>query len=273
MTERKIKTKCKNFQQVKIVPRSNGDFLVLVVYNKESVPRVNGKYTFGIDLGIKNLMTITSDKTDFESKIVNGRSLDSLNQYLNVRLAYMQSNLPKGVYTSEAITNMLRKHNNQVEDYLHKASKLVIDLAIANDVGRIVIGYNKEWKKNMKKRKSLNRKTRMRFGSIPYLKLKQMLKYKAEDAGIEIVTIRESHTSKCSALDLEPICHHEKYMGKRSPRGRYTTAKGVRLNSDVNGSLNILRLILGNDFINRLDKGCVLQPLRLTASNSRTSIK
>lgn len=256
----RLKTKLSSFQQVKIVPRTDGTFILLIIYNKEDSKKSTGKHSFGIDLGMKNLMTVTSDKADFRPIIVNGRPLVSLNEFWNLRMDDMRSLLPKGVYTSKAIQNITRKRNNQVDDFLHKASKKVIDLAVANDVSRVVVGYNKGWKFGKKR---LRKKTRKAFVQIPFLRLIQMLVYKAEDVGIEVVTTRESHTSKCSALDLEPICHHERYMGKRSHRGRYSTATGVKLNADVNGSLNILRLITGDEFITRLDKGCVLQPKRL----------
>ncbi|WP_236031385.1 hypothetical protein [Ktedonospora formicarum] len=47
--------------------------------------------------------------------------------------------------------------------------------------------------------------------------------------------------SKCSFLDLEPIGHHERYVGKRIKRGLSCASTGRRFNADVNGSLNIIR--------------------------------
>ena len=68
-----------------------------------------------------------------------------------------------------------------------------------------------------------------------------IIAYKADIVGIRLVTINESHTSKCSALDNEEICHHEKYVGKRSKRGMFVSAKGIRINADVNAAINIYR--------------------------------
>ena len=51
----------------------------------------------------------------------------------------------------------------------------------------------------------------------------------------------ESYTSKCSALDLEPICKKETYLGKRMKRGLFKTSSDVLINADVNGACNILR--------------------------------
>jgi putative transposase len=71
---------------------------------------------------------------------------------------------------------------------------------------------------------------------------------------IRIELIEESHTSKCSFLDGEPIAHHEKYLGQRGvyrskkaggngkvSYGLFKTATGQIINADVNGAYNILR--------------------------------
>jgi putative transposase len=51
----------------------------------------------------------------------------------------------------------------------------------------------------------------------------------------------ESHTSKCSFLDNESIEHHDKYMGKRVKRGIFRSARGILINADVQGALNVIR--------------------------------
>lgn len=65
-----------------------------------------------------------------------------------------------------------------------------------------------------------------------------MLTYKAESVGIKVVCQEESHTSKCSFLDKEPICHPEHYVGKRKKRGLFVSADGTLINADCNGSYN-----------------------------------
>lgn len=42
-----------------------------------------------------------------------------------------------------------------------------------------------------------------------------MLQYKCERLGIQFIVTDESHTSKCSFLDLESIEHHDDYIGRR----------------------------------------------------------
>ena len=76
-----------------------------------------------------------------------------------------------------------------------------------------------------------------------------MLTYKAELVGITVIVTNESHTSKCSFLDDEPVQHHERYAGKRITRGLFRTADGRQIiNADVNGAYNIIRKAIPGAF-------------------------
>ena len=84
-------------------------------------------------------------------------------------------------------------------------------------------------------------------------------------AGIKLVVHEESYSSKCDSLTLEPVKKHESYSGKRIKRGLFQSSCGKLINADVNGSLNILRKVVGDsDLINRIiDSGWLFQPLRV----------
>lgn len=73
----------------------------------------------------------------------------------------------------------------------------------------------------------------------------------------------ESYTSKCDTLSLEDLKHKEQYFGKRIKRGLFKSRTNELINADVNGSLNILRKVIGNDFISLLDRGLVKNPVML----------
>ncbi len=97
---------------------------------------------------------------------------------------------------------------------------------------KLVIRYNKEWKVDVKMRKS-NKQT---FIQIPFNKLLQYLEYKANLAGIEVIYQEESYISKADALKLDKIPTYKKdkkdsyqFSGKRVKRGLYKSAKGVLL--------------------------------------------
>lgn len=154
-------------------------------------------------------------------------------------------------------------------------------MVINNNVGTLYIGHNNEWKQNY----DMNKQNNQNFVQIPFNKLIQKIEYKCKEIGITVITINEAYTSKCSFLDNENICKHDNYLGRRIKRGLFRSNIGQLINSDVNGSFNILRLGLKTKFnkpnnvfnpikikkINELsdvvffkwqptDRGCVFQP-------------
>ena len=51
-------------------------------------------------------------------------------------------------------------------------------------------------------------------------------------------------------------------MGRRIKRGLFKTGKGLLINSDVNGALNIGRKVFGDDYFNPTNRGFVLNPVK-----------
>ena len=75
--------------------------------------------------------------------------------------------------------------------------------------------------------------------------LRDMISYKCKLNGINVIVTEESYTSKCSFIDNEEMKHHEEYKGKRIKRGLFRTNEGKLINADLNGSLNIMRKVIG----------------------------
>ena len=95
-----------------------------------------------------------------------------------------------------------------------------------------------------------------------------MLDYKCKLSGIKMVILNEAYTSKCSFIDNEKICQHKTYYGKRIKRGLFESKYGHKLNADVNGSFNIMRLGIQKcncDVLNIVpaDKRYVYNPVRI----------
>ena len=82
-------------------------------------------------------------------------------------------------------------------------------------------------------------------------------------AGIKVITTEESYTSKCSAPDLETICFHSAYLGRRVKRGMFKTSSGLMVNADVNGSLNIGRKVVGDGYVPNSIEDVVVHPVRV----------
>lgn len=233
-------TKIPNYSDiacVRIVPQ-NERYVFEIVYNIEDTPRQKNNRTYmSIDLGVNNLATMVSNKEGFQPIIVNGKPLKSTNQYYNKKKAYLQSKLPKNKRTSRKITKLNHKRNDKVNDYLHKASKKVVDTLKSNGIHTLIIGKNDGWKQEV----NVGRANNQNFVSIPHSRFISMIAYKCERAGIEVRLQEESYTSKCSFLDNEEICKHDEYKGKRVKRGLFKTSDNTLINADVNGAYNILR--------------------------------
>lgn len=228
-----------NLVEVRVLPRNN-HHVIEVVYKVDDVkPKDdNGRYA-SIDLGLDNLATVSSNVV--EPFIINGRPLKSINQYYNKEKARLQAHLKGNKKTSKRIKSISNKRNNKVKDYLHKSSRKIVNFLVSNNISTLVIGYNEEWKQNI----NLGRTNNQAFVNIPFLTFINQLDYKCKLEGINVILTEESYTSKCSFLDSESIEKHESYLGERIKRGLFKSAKGKFINADLNGSLNILRKVVG----------------------------
>lgn len=228
-----------NLVEVRVLPRNN-HHVVEVTYKIADVqPKSdNGRYA-SIDLGLNNLATVGSNVV--KPFIINGKPLKSINQYYNKEKARLQSHLKGNKKTSKRIESITNKRNNKVKDYLHKSSKMLVNFLVSNDISTLVIGYNEEWKQNI----NIGKKNNQTFVNIPFYVFIKQLEYKCRLEGINIILTEESYTSKCSFLDNESIEKQESYLGKRIKRGLFRSAKNKIINADLNGSLNILRKVVG----------------------------
>ena len=229
-----------NLVEVRVLPRNN-HHVIEVVYKVDGVKHKddNGRYA-AIDLGLNNLATVSSNVV--KPFIINGRPLKSINQYYNKEQARLQSHLKGNKKTTKRIYSISNKRNNKVKDYLHKSSRKIVNFLVSNNISTLVIGYNEEWKQNI----NLGRTNNQAFTNIPFLTLINQLEYKCKLEGINVILTEESYTSKCSFLDGESLEEHENYLGKRIKRGLFKSAKGKLINADLNGSLNILRKVVGD---------------------------
>ena len=254
-----------NIKLVRFIPHSS--YIVMeVVYEIKDVNMLkdNNRYA-GIDLGINNLATITSNIS--QSYIVNGRPVKSINQYYNKVKANLQSQL-KDRRTSKRIQRLTFKRNCKIKDYFHKSTSYIVNQLVSDSINTVVIGQNKDWKQDI----NIGTKNNQSFTSIPHNMFINMLKYKCRLNGINIVCIEEPYTSKSSFLDSDPIPYlkNEKiyFSGKRIKRGLYRCSNGSIINADVNGSFNILRRFIlkevGDVSLLPTDRGFVFNPIRIS---------
>jgi len=224
---------------VRIVPQSDS-YKIEIVYERQEKEKIETEKWSSIDLGLNNLATVALEKPI----IINGRPLKSINQYYNKQRAKIQSQLEKnhGNKSSRKLTRLTNKRNNKIEDYFHKSLRIVVDCLVKNNVSDLVVGYYKEWKQDI----NIGKRNNQNFVQIPFYKYIQMLEYKCKLEGIGFHTREESYTSKYSALDREDIKKHDTYLDRRVKRGMFKSSKGIRINADLNGALNILRKETGD---------------------------
>ena len=248
--------------EVRLIPRSFY-YIVEIVYDIKTLDKkIDNKRYASIDLGISNLCTISSNIST-QSTIINGRALKSINQYYNKQKSHYQQKLKKinDKYSSKRLERLTLKRNNKVKNYLHKTSLYITNFLVSQNINTIIIGNNKNWKQNV----NIGKRNNQNFINIPHTTLINMITYKCEKMGINVVVSNESYTSKCSFLDNEKICKHSNYVGKRIYRGLFKSSKDYLINADVNGSLNILRKVVPNAFVDIIKEkgieGFVVNPV------------
>ncbi len=188
--------------------------------------------------------------------------MKSINQFYNKRLAELNEIYSRHkIHTGKSLRKLNFKRSMKIADYMHKASRRIVDWCIIHDVKNLYIGHNDGWKQNCDMSKSANQN----FVQIPFNMLISQLKYKLEEVGISCSMVNEAYSSKCSALDNESVGKHDEYCGKRIKRGLFRSKAGMLVNADVNGSLNILKIGSRNDQIDT--PRSVFNPIKLEDIN------
>ncbi|GKU84752.1 transposase [Niallia sp. NCCP-28] len=249
----------KELQQVRVLPR-NKYIVVEVVYKTQVKENKinNGKY-LSIDIGLDNFATIVNNVGQIPV-VINGKGLKSINKLYNKDVSHYRE-IAKRMNKLDWTDKMNRltiKRNNIISNFIHQASNWTIKHALSLSCNIVVVGNNKDWKRESKMSKKVNQS----FVGIPHQMYIQQLQYKAENVGLSVIITEEPYTSKCSFLDLEDICKHDTYKGKRVKRGMFKSAEGELINADVNGAYNIMRKVFSDAFANGVS-GVGLHPVRV----------
>ncbi|TET78572.1 MAG: transposase [Candidatus Heimdallarchaeota archaeon] len=234
-------------KEVRIIPRRVGYTLELVYEKNIPKQRKSSIRKGAIDLGVNNIVTFV-DNLGSQPIVIkdHGKGIKSIIQFhmkkqTQIREKYVQQQRQslnkqnKLIYGNEYY-KLQEKWRKKLKDALHKLSKYLVDLWTERDLHEIVIGYNKNWKQQI----HFQKKTTQLFVSLPFLKIINQLKYKAEEQGIKVVLIEEKYTSKSSFLDNEFPKKRKNYAGRRIKRGLFISAQGYLINADVNAAYNIL---------------------------------
>lgn len=252
-----------SFQQVRFIPNYRS-FTVELVYNIE-VPddalSDNGRY-LSVDIGLDNLATIVNN-AGLKPVAINGKGLKSINKYYNKKISYYQEIAKRmnGRDYTNRMNHLTMKRNHKIDDYMHKAGKYLIDYALVNHFNTIVIGNNKEWKQKSAMSKIVNQS----FVGIPHRRFIEMVQYKAQNAGLNVILTEESYTSGTSFLDNEDPVEADYNKTRRIHRGLFVSNNGIKINADVNGAYQIMKKVFPNAYADGIE-GAALHPVRVSVA-------
>ncbi len=252
-----------SFQQVRFVPNYKS-FVVELVYNIE-VPDTtlsNNERYLSVDIGLDNLATVVNN-VGLKPIVINGKGLKSINKYYNKQISHYREvakRMNNRDYTNR-MNSLTRKRNHKIDDYMHKASKFLVEYAIANSLNTIVIGNNKEWKQ----KSSMSKRINQSFVGIPHMRFIQMIQYKAQNVGLNAILTEESYTSGTSFLDNEMPIKANYNKSRRVQRGLFVSNNAIKINADVNGAYQIMKKVfpkVNSDGI----EGVALHPIRVSVT-------
>jgi len=251
-----------NLREVRIIPQGVG-YLIEIVYEKEimDLAKVKSHKIMGIDIGVRNIVTV-GDSISNEGIAVRGGVLKSINQFFNKEYARLRSISDRQMGNKQLTKRekgLFMKRNRKIKDIMHKLSKAIVQYAKSRNIDTIIIGHNNGWKQNT----DTGKKNNQNFVQIPFNTLISQIKYKAEEIGINVIIKNESHTSKCSFLDMESIEHHETYMGKRIRRGVFRSKNGILIHADLQAVYNIIKKAVPEAFADGIE-GIGLYPRSLS---------
>ena len=258
----------KKIKEVRILPVNKGQyFKIQYVYEQEIENKnLNNDNWLSIDIGLENFATCVSNVS--APFIIDGRKLKSINQFWNKKKARLQAIKDKqGIKgTTKRINKITLNRNFKTKDYINKSARYIVNFCIDNNIGKIICGYNADFKRNI----NISKITNKQFTQISFGDLREAISNLCERYGIEYIEQEESYTSKASFLDLDniPVFNPndetpKTFNGKRIKRGLYKSAEGIVINADINGALNIMRKSKQKFDFEQLCKRLLNSPVRI----------
>ena len=232
--------KGKVIKEIRIIPKQHARFFEIhYVYECDiSTDIYNKNNALAIDLGINNLMICVTNQG--QSFIIDGKKIKSINQYANKKNAKLRSILDKQkLKGSKQIDILWDKRNNAMHNYILKSCRYIINYCKENNIGNIVLGFNKDMTRGI----NLGKRNNQNIATLPMGKIKNTFMYMCQLENINFVTQEESFTSKASFWDKDSISKGVKFSGKRIKRGLYQTSDNRLINADVNAALNIMKKV------------------------------
>jgi IS605 OrfB family transposase len=243
------------------------DLYVDVVYKYPlEAKEPKGEFKAGIDIGLNELLAVVSDNPNLKSFIVSGKELKAFNQWFNKEKAKLQSQIDnlknelkkrgeefsqeqkktiqKEIRELEIRLKVLSAHRKRkLDNDLHKIARKLVNLLYETGHKTIYIGKNAlESKKGI----NLGKKTNQEFVYLPFRKLINLIKYKAQELGMKVEEKDEAYTSKTSPFadifKVRKTKNAKLCLGERKGNLFRDFISGKLFHADLVGALNILRV-------------------------------
>lgn len=224
-------------KQVEIGWKQSGGYQLRAVYTVEAQSLPTGNKIAAVDLGeLRSATTHDGEQT----VIYNGRLIKSKVAYRNKIMAVTQKLIAKTKRGSSRRKALVRtkkrqvaKLNQQIDDILHKQTKHIVSALYERGVQTLVIGDIRDIRKSIDYGKEMNQ----RLHGWSFGKFRELLTYKAQLLGMQVVLQNERDTSKTC-----PKCG-----AKHKPQGRLYSCRscGFKFDRDGVGAINIRSKYLG----------------------------
>ena len=222
----------------------------LVIRRKPTrlMPRLLLRGNLFVDLGVARLVTCLDDENLLAFFVCGGLAKAILQRGAKWH-AQFRSESKLGIRHGKRRAGQLAARSaRQMDDLMKKVALLVVTYAQAQQLARVVVGRNVDWKQNV----NLGAKQNQTFAFIPHAKLIDALRTKCARAGIEFFETEESYTSKTDHLAQEamgPKPEGYRWLGSRCTRGSFRSSVGLTLQADVNGCIGLGRKVGGKEWL------------------------
>ena len=234
---------CKYFVSTKINKESikqiiltinDGNIYACFVYSepKKEDKQLNNEF-ISIDLGISSIASIYSSKGEcFKYQTKRMKVLEKNKDKIKSKLDRKKKYSKHWNKLNKTLKKKQKKITNKRNDYLHKASKHIINYCLKENIDNIIIGdietkklvtKKEEFKAlDAKQRKIAHSKNKSTQNEGLLSRFKSFINYKALNNNINVLMVNEAYTSQTNCLT------------------------GIR---NLSSDLNIRRVNLGHDFI------------------------
>ena len=217
-----------------VISINEGKIYACFVYSetKKEDKQLNNEF-ISIDLGISSIASIYSSKGEcFKYQTKRMKSLEKNKDKIKSKLDRKKKYSKHWNKLNKTLKKKQKKITNKRNDYLHKASKHIINYCLKENIDNIIIGdietkklvtKKEEFKAlDAKQRKIVHSRNKSTQNEGLLSRFKSFINYKALNKGINVLMVNEAYTSQTNCLT------------------------GIR---NLNSDLSIRRINLGHDFI------------------------